>query len=138
MLVQEIMSRNIVTIDSNKSVYEAALLLKEHKIGSVLAIDEEENVGIVTKRDIIGGTTLQHKNADTTPVSKIMKTDIITINPLEKIEKAVELMQENKIKKLVVIKNNDIIGMITVTDISRATKDITKRHEDSCLNMGTD
>jgi len=138
MLVKEIMSKNIVTIDSNKSVYEAASLLRENKIGSVLAVDNEGNVGIVTKRDIIGGTILQHKNADITPVSEIMNTDVITINPLEKIEKAVELMEENKIKKLIVIKNKDIVGIITVTDISRATKNITKRIEDSCLNMGAD
>ena len=138
MLVKEIMSKNIVTIDSNKSVYEAASLLRENKIGSVLAVDNEGNVGIVTKRDIIGGTILQYKNADTIPISEIMNTDVITINPLEKIEKAVELMEENKIKKLIVIKNKDIVGIITVTDISRATKNITKRIEDSCLNMGAD
>ena len=138
MLVKEIMSKNIVTIDSNKSVYEAASLLRENKIGSVLAVDNEGNVGIVTKRDIIGGTILQYKNADTTPISEIMNTDVITIGPLEKIEKAVELMEESKIKKLIVIKNKDIVGIITVTDISRATKNITKRIEDSCLNMGTD
>ena len=138
MLVKEIMSKNIVTIDSNKSVYEAASLLRENKIGSVLAVDNEGNVGIVTKRDIIGGTILQYKNADATPISEIMNTDVITIGPLEKIEKAVELMEESKIKKLIVIKNKDIVGIITVTDISRATKNITKRIDDSCLNMGAD
>ena len=138
MLVKEVMSKNIVTIDSNKSVYEAASFLRENKIGSVLAIDNQGNVGMVTKRDIIGGTILQHKNANTTPISEIMNTDIITIGPLEKVEKAVELMSEHKIKKLIVIKDKDVVGIITVTDISRATKDITKRLEDSCLNMGSD
>ena len=138
MLVKEIMSRNIVTINSNKSVYQAASFLRENKIGSILGVDEKGNVGIVTKRDIIGGTILQHKNADITPVSEIMNRDIITIGPLEKIEKAVDLMDKNKIKKLIVTKDKDIIGIITVTDISKATKDITKRMEDSCLNMGID
>jgi CBS domain-containing protein len=136
MLVQEIMSKNIVTITSSKSVFEAASQLRENKVGCVLAVDPDGTVGIVTKRDIIGGTILQHKNAETTPVSEIMNTDIITIHPLKNLEEAVETMEKNKIKKLIVEKEGAIMGIITVTDISKATKDINKRSMDSCLNMG--
>ena len=137
MLVQEIMSKNIVTIVSSKSVFEAALLLRENKVGCVLAVDPDGTVGIVTKRDIIGGIILQHKNAETTPISEIMNTDIITIHPLKNIEEAVEIMEKNRIKKLIVEKEGTIMGIITVTDISRATKDITKRLMNSCLNTGS-
>ncbi len=138
MLVQEIMSRTVVTIKTGTSVFDAASLLREKKIGCILAVDPEGTVGILTKRDIIGGTLLQHKNAETTPVSEIMNTNIITIHPLKNIEEAVDIMEKNRIKKLIVEKEGTILGIITVTDISRATKEITKRLLNSCLNMGTE
>ena len=130
MFVKEVMTKNIVTIDADKSVYDASDLLREKKIGSVIVLDKEGDVGLVTKRDIIGGTTLAHKNPETTLVSEIMRTHIITVHPLENIQKAAELMDKNKVKKLVVVKENVIYGIITVTDISRATKDFVKRFLD--------
>ena len=133
MFVKEVMTKNIVTMDADKSVYDAAFLLRKHKIGSVLAEDKEGNLGIVTKRDIIGGTILEHKNAENTPVSEIMKTDLITIHPLENIQNAVELMDKHKIKKLYVVKDDKIEGVITFTDVSRAIKDILKRVMDTCF-----
>ena len=112
-------------------VYDAASLLREKKIGSVLVVDENDNIGLVTKRDIIGGTILAHKDPE---ASEIMKTDIITVHPLENIQTAVQIMEKNKIKKLIVVQDKQILGIITVTDISRATKDITKRVMDTCFN----
>ena len=129
MLVKEIMTKNIVTINADKSVYDAAFLLREHKIGSVLAKDKEGNLGIVTKRDIIGGTILKHKNAENTPISEIMKTNLITIHPLENIQNAVKLMEKHKIKKLYVVKEE----IITFTDVSRAIKDIVERVMNTCF-----
>ena len=133
MLVKEIMKKNIVTIDADKSVYDAASLLRKHKIGSVLARDKEGNYGVVTKRDIIGGTILKHKNAEDTKISEIMKTDIKTIHPLENIQTAVELMGKHKIKKLYVVRENKVEGIITFTDISKMLKDVLKRVNDTCF-----
>ena len=136
MLVKEIITKNVVTIDSNKSVYDSAYLLREHKIGSVIVTNNTNDImGIVTKRDIIGGTILMHKNAETTHVTDVMTTNIITIHPLEKIEKALDIMDANKIKKLLVIKDDVIVGVITVTDISKAAPERVNRFMDACLNM---
>ena len=109
------------------------MLLQKHKVGSVIVAKGEDVLGIVTKRDIIGGTVLAHKNPERTLVSEIMKTEIITITPLENVMKAVELMEQNKIKKLIVVKDEQIVGIVTATDISRATKDVTKRVMDTCF-----
>ncbi len=139
MLVQELMSKEIVTMPATGTVYTAALLLREHKVGSVLAVDDSGDVGIVTKRDIISGTILTDKNPHETFIHEIWNTEIITIHRLSTIKEAVKVMDQYHIKKLIVIDDDkNIIGIITVTDISHATKDIEKRLEDSCLNMGTD
>jgi len=122
MFVQEIMSRTIVNIPASGTVFHAATLLREHKVGSILAIDDTGDVGIVTKRDIIYGTMLAKKDPVKTPVSDIMTRDIKTIHPLENVVTAVELMEHHHLNKLVVIKNEEVVGIITFTDIARAIK----------------
>jgi len=127
MLVKEIMTKNVVTIAADKSVYDASFLLRKHKIGSVLVEDNKGNFGIVTKQDIVEGTILKHKNAEETPLLEVMRTDLITIDPLENIQNAVELMEKHKIKKLYVVEDDKIEGVITFTDICKSIKDIVKR-----------
>ena len=133
MLVKEIMNTRLVKIKPNQTVYDAAFLLRENKIGSVIVEENDTVLGFITKRDIIGGTTLEHKNPDKTPVSEIMIKKIITIHPLENITKALELMEKYKIKKLLVEQNDEIIGIITLTDISRNTREVTRRVIDTCF-----
>lgn len=133
MLVKEIMNTRLVKIKPSQTVYDAAFLLRENKVGSVIVEENDTVLGFITKRDIIGGTTLEHKNPDTTPASEIMVKDIITINPLENITKALELMEKHKIKKLLVEKNSEIIGIITLTDISKNTREVTRRVIDTCF-----
>lgn len=133
MLVKEIMNTRLVKIKPSQTVYDAAFLLRENKVGSIIVEENDTVLGFITKRDIIGGTTLEHKNPDTTPLSEIMVKDIITINPLENITKALELMEKHKIKKLLVEKNSEIIGIITLTDISKNTREVTRRVIDTCF-----
>jgi CBS domain-containing protein len=134
MLVKEVMAKNLVAISSNKTVYDAAYSLKENKIGSIIAIDIDGDKGIVTKRDIIGGTILARKNPEETSISEIMNRNIITIRPMESLETAVEKMIKHQIKKLIVVEQDRIVGVITSTDISRATNNLIKRALNTCLN----
>jgi len=127
MLVKEIMTKNVVTISADKSVYDASFLLWKYKIGSILVNDKKGNFGIVTKQDILEGVILKHRTAEKTLLSEIMKTDLITISPLENIQNAVELMEKHDIKKLYVMEDDKIEGVITYTDICKAIKDIIKR-----------
>ena len=131
MLVKEVMTKNLVTIKPQQSVFEASNLYKNFKIGSLIVIENEKCVGILTERDIIERTICEKRNPETTKVGDIMSSDIKTIHPLDKIEKALDLMVTNNIKKLPVSLNGEIIGIITVTDISKARPDLSKRFMDS-------
>ena len=72
-----------------------------------------------------------HKDPEKTRIDEIMSTDIKTIHALDKIEKALDIMKEFKIKKLPVVSGDRIIGIVTVTDISNARPDVSKRFVDS-------
>ncbi|KYK21790.1 hypothetical protein AYK21_04540 [Thermoplasmatales archaeon SG8-52-2] len=138
MLVEEVMTRNVVTIDSNDTVYDACKTYSEIKVGSLVVMNRDMIVGIITERDIIERAILQKKNPTKTKIREIMSPHIKTIHALAPIEKAVQIMKENNIKKLPVILNNDIVGIITETDISQtveffseALEELTKLYNES-------
>ena len=72
-------------------------------------------------------TICLHRDPEKTEVGDIMSPDIKTVHTLEKLEKAIKIMKENNIKKLPVVQNNEIAGIITVIDISRTRPDLSKR-----------
>jgi len=74
-----------------------------------------------------------HKDSEKTKVNEIMSSDIKTIQSLETLEKALEIMNKYKIKKLPVISDNDVVGIITITDIANARPELTKRFMESWI-----
>ena len=119
MLVQEVMSKKIVSIDCNKTVLEACKVYSKNKVGSLVVMDKKIIVGIVTERDTIERVILKNKNPTKTKVRDIMTPNIITVHALAPMERAAQIMREHHIKKLPVILNNEIVGIVTDTDLSR-------------------
>ena len=131
MLVKEIMKGDVVTIDSNEPVFNACLLYRDRKIGCLVIVEKGKTVGIVTERDIIERTICEGKDPKKTKMGEIMSSNIKTVHALDKIEKAIEIMNTYKIKKLPVIMDNRLVGIITVTDISKARPELSERFIES-------
>lgn len=125
------MTKKLITIDQNDSVFQASNLYKQYKVGCLLVIDNEKPIGILTERDIIERTICRNRDPKSTKVSEVMSKDLIFIHALKKLEDALDLMKKYNIKKLPVMSNDVIIGIVTVTDISRARPDLSKRFMDS-------
>jgi len=121
------MTKNVVTIDANNTVFDACKKYYDYKVGCLVVEDNGFCVGIVTERDIIERTICVKKDPQKTKVSEIMSSGIKTVYALDTVDKAIEIMRQYKFKKLPVISNNDIVGIITVTDISNAKSEMTKR-----------
>jgi len=131
MLVKEVMTKNVVTIDRNDTAFDACNKYKEYKVGCLVVIDKGRCVGILTERDLIERTICARKSPEKTKVGEIMSSSIKTVHALETIDIALEIMRVNGIKKLPVIMNDEIVGIITVTDISKARPELSKRFIDS-------
>lgn len=131
MLVKEIMTTPVVTLDCEKTVFEACNMYKDRKIGCLVITCNKNTVGLVTERDLIERSICDRKDPEKTKIKEIMSTNIQTIHELAKLEGAIEIMVKNNIKKLPVIKNQQIIGIITATDISKAKPALSKRFMDS-------
>lgn len=131
MLVKEIMTKEVVTIEPNDTAFDACIKYRDKKVGCLVVVDKEICVGIVTERDLIERTICMRKDPEKTRIAEIMSSNIKTIYALEKVEKAMEIMKKHKIKKLPVVLGENIVGIITVTDISNARSELSKRFIES-------
>ena len=131
MLVKEVMTHPVITIKCSDTVKNACNMYRDYKIGCLIVTCNNDSIGLITERDLIERTICDQRDPEKTKVKDIMTADVITIHSLEKIEKAIEIMIKNNIKKLPVVMKGDIVGIITVTDISRARPDLSKRFIDT-------
>ncbi|HEC81282.1 MAG TPA: CBS domain-containing protein [Thermoplasmatales archaeon] len=127
MLVKEIMTNTVVTIDSNATVFEACQKYHNQKVGSLIVTEGKKPVGIITERDMIERIILAEKDPKKTKVSEIMSPNLKTVHALATVEQAANIMREHKIKKLPVLFNDEIIGIVTVTDIANVMPQISRR-----------
>ncbi len=111
MRVKEIMKRAIV-IEQDVKVREAAGIMSEKRIGSLIVLKGKKIVGIITERDI-----MRNVNKLNRKVSDIMSKNVITIDKEDSIDDAASLMANHKIKKLPVLENRRLVGIITATDL---------------------
>jgi CBS domain-containing protein len=118
MFVKEIMTPNVVTIGCRDSVLAACQKYKDLCVGCLVVMDNNIVVGILTERDIIERIIVDQKNPKRTKVEDIMSKNIKTIHASARIEQAAEMMKTYRIKKLPVILNNEIKGIVTATDIT--------------------
>ena len=125
------MTKNIITIDRNKTIFDACNLYKDKKIGCLLVTDDRRCIGIVTERNIIERTICSRIDPCETKIGDIMSTDLITVHALDEIETAIEFMKFFEIKKLPVLVNEEIVGIITASDIAKARPDLSDRFVDT-------
>jgi len=131
MLVKEAMKKKVITIDCNATILEACNKYRDYKVGCLIVTDKERCVGIVTERDLIERTICMQRYPEKTKIKEIMSSDIKTIYSVETLERALEIIKKYKIKKLPVLSDDDIVGIITITDIAYARPDLTKRFIES-------
>ena len=115
-LVREVMNKDVITIEIEDSIKNAAMLMKKHRIGSLVVVGAKKIKGIITAEDIVYKHVADNKGVH---VNEIMSENLIVIEPAKTIEEASDIMVRNGIKKLPVMEGNNLVGMITATDIMR-------------------
>jgi CBS domain-containing protein len=116
--VRDIMQKNVITIESEKKSLDAAIMLKEKEISFLVVVNESKPVGIVSERDIIRKIVADNKDAVVTPLEAIMSKKFKWVEPNSSIESAVQKMLNSNIRRLVVLENEKLVGVITQTDLT--------------------
>lgn len=117
--VSDLMSRQVVCLDTSSTVFQAVSKMIEHDVGCVVVIKGSDVVGVVTKGDVLRKGVLLGLDPSATPVEKVMSYNVVTIGKDASIEEASRLMSEKKVSKLPVLENHKLVGIITSTDIIR-------------------
>jgi CBS domain-containing protein len=124
--VEDVMTREIITIDENATVKEAAEIMNQNDISCLIAARNGRAIGIITERDLLKRVIVEAKSAKKTKVAEVMSTPLEVISPDTTLEEAVRVMFEKKIKKLPVVEKKQIIGLVSLTDIARCQPAIMK------------
>ena len=119
IIVKEVMKTNLAVVKPTTPVLEAAKLMKERRIGNVIVVEKKQPVGILTESDILKKVVADGKDAKEILVKDVMSTPIIVIDPYITLEEAMKIMGKCNVRRLPVIENNELIGIITQKDISR-------------------
>ena len=118
--VGDCMKTNLVTVSENASVMQAAGVMKEKDVNSLLVVDGKgEKSGLVTSGDLVRRCLASGKVEAT--VGSVASKPYVTISPEADISEAARLMGKNKVKRLVVKSGNSVMGIISQVDIIRIT-----------------
>lgn len=130
MNIQDIMTRNVVTMPRNAPVADAARAMKTSDIGAVLVDDDGRLCGIVTDRDIVVRTVADGLDPQQTPVGDICSDTLVTLSPHDSIEEATRRMREYALRRMPVVDDSDHpIGIISLGDLA------VERDPDSVLGQ---
>lgn len=115
--VRDIMQKNVIIIQEDKSVQEAAKLISEKDISFLVIVKNDKPIGVVTESDFVRKIAAENKKASEIPLSKIMSYKFRSVEPSTDIEDAVQKMLNHNIRRLLVLEDEKLVGVITQTDL---------------------
>jgi CBS domain-containing protein len=113
--VKDIMTKDVVSIGVDDNVFGAAVLMSSNLVGCLVIMDGEVPIGIVTERDFVRRVVAKKTPLDT-KVSEIISKSLITVDPDASLKDAAMLMSTNKIRRLPVVKQNRLVGIVVAAD----------------------
>jgi CBS domain-containing protein len=117
--VRELMTSDPATVEPDATLGEVATLMKQEDCGSIPVVEGGRLVGIVTDRDIVIRAVAAGKDPKSTRVSEVMSADPVTVRPDENIDRAREVMAERQIRRLPVVENGALVGILVTAQIAR-------------------
>ena len=120
--VRQIMQNSVLSIDSSVTATDAAKMMEDTGVGSIVVLDDNMPVGIITDRDFAIKITAHSYPIDT-PVRRIMSSPLISIDPGSDLWIASDLMSTRNVRKLPVIEDDKVIGIVTSSDLIRHIAD---------------
>ena len=122
-LVQHLLDRKgseLISIGEDASVFDAIKLMADRTVGSLLVMDGRDLKGIVTERDYARKVIIKGRSSESTAVSEIMSTDIITATPQQTVNDCMALMTDKRSRHLPVVADGDVVGLISIGDLVQA------------------
>jgi len=131
-------NRKLITVSSEASIFDALKIMAESNIGCLIVLEGDNYVGMFTERDYARKIILEGRSSDTTTVNEIMISDIPILNSTDTIELCSKIMTEKTLRYLPVFENNQLINLISQSDIIKYTVESQKlliEHLQNYMNL---
>ena len=112
--------RNVLTIDPDATVFDALATMAEKDVGSLVVMDSEKLIGIITERHYSRNVILKGKTSPTTLVKDIMDRNVIHVRPEHSVEQCMALMTDKRVRHLPVLEGKKVIGIISIGDLLKS------------------
>ena len=121
ILVRDIMVRNVKTVRTDDSAWDAVVKMNKFRIGSVIVTNNGRPVGIITERNILERIVEPRLDPSSVKAKDIMSAPLITVDLNAAVEEAAQIMARKGIKKLPVVDGGRIVGVVSTSDIVRTS-----------------
>ena len=122
--IREVMSSNPSAIDADKSVADAAKLMRDEDVGLAPVVEGDRLVGTLTDRDITVRVVAEGKDPQSTTVREVASTDLVTVDPEQDLDEAVRLMAQHQVRRLPVVEEDGrLVGVVAQADVARQADD---------------
>ncbi|MGI6224834.1 MAG: CBS domain-containing protein [Peptococcales bacterium] len=119
MKLKDIMTNDVSSVSPKDPIIEAAKVMQQRNVGCIPVCDNNNEVkGILTDRDIVIRVVAEGRNPKDLDVSKVMSTELTLCGPDMNVEEAAEIMAEHQIRRLPVVQNKKLIGIVSIGDLA--------------------
>jgi CBS domain-containing protein len=121
--ISELMSPNPCAIDADKPVAYAARMMKDEDVGLAPIVEGDRLVGTLTDRDIVTRVVAEGKDPLSVSVREVASTSLVTVDPEQDLGEALRLMASNQVRRLPVVEDGRLVGVVSQADVAREAKD---------------
>jgi len=119
--------KEVISVAPNRPVFDALVILAEYRIGALVVLDGEKLVGIFSERDYAREVMLKGRSSKTTHITDVMTHDVVCAKPEDTVQEAMTLMTSKSFRHLPVVKDDKVIGMLSLGDLAKETIDYQQR-----------
>ena len=121
--IRDIMEKNVITIEKDKTAQDAAKIIAEKDISFLVVMNDGLPEGVLSESDFVRKIAVEGKKSDDVPISEIMSYKFRSVGPTTTIEDAIQKMLNNNIRRLLILENDKLVGVITQTDLASYLRD---------------
>jgi CBS domain-containing protein len=137
MLVRDVMSSPVITVDEEATANHVARLMDKHELGCIIVTNKEgKPIGIITERDLVTRVLAKNLKPDAVKAKEVMTSPLITIEPGETISEAARKMSRLNIRRLGVVYKGELVGLISSKDILGVMPELIETIQEKALIEG--
>jgi CBS domain-containing protein len=121
--VKDVMTSNPTTTQADASVVDAARIMRDENAGIVPVVENDRLVGTLTDRDIAVRVVAEGRDPQSTTVREVASTELATVEPEQELSEALQLMAQHQVRRLPVVENDRLVGIVAQADIARESDD---------------